>query len=43
MKAIGWRFLSGAQLPPLGKGSGAIEFEVFSVVKMAFLVEVIVD
>jgi hypothetical protein len=26
-----------------GQGNGAIEFEVFAVVKMAFLVEVIVD
>lgn len=34
---------SGRKLTPLGQGSSVIEFEVSAVVKMAFLVEVIVD
>jgi len=33
----------GGQQTPLCQGGGAIELEVFAVVKMAFLVEVIVD
>ncbi len=34
---------SGRKLTPLGKGGGAIEFEVFAAVEVTFLVEVIVD
>ena len=33
----------GRKLTPLGKGDGAVEFEVLAAVKMTFLVEVIVD
>ena len=35
--------VSGRKLAPLGKGSGAVKFEVFAAVKMTFLVEAIVD
>ncbi len=35
--------VSGRKLTPLSKRCGAVEFEVFAVVKMTFLVEVIVD
>ena len=34
---------SGRKLTPLGKGGGAIEFEVFAAVEVTFLVEVIED
>ena len=37
------RYISGRKFTPLGKGGGAIEFEVFAVVEVAFLVEVVVD
>jgi hypothetical protein len=43
MKASGRRFSVGAYFPPLGKCGRAIEFEFFSVAKMTFLVEVVVD
>ncbi len=34
---------SSRKLMPLGKGGGAVEFEVFATVEVPFLVEVIVD
>lgn len=34
---------SGSKLTPLGKGCGAVEFEVFAAVEVTFLIEVIVD
>jgi len=37
------RQILGRELTPLCQGGGTIEFEVFAAVKMAFLVEVIVD
>ena len=37
------RQISGCKLTPLSQSDGAIELEVFTVAKMAFLVEVIVD
>ena len=37
------RQISGRKLTPLRQGGGTIEFEVFAIVKMAFLIEMIVD
>ena len=34
---------SGSKLTPLGKGGGAVEFEVFATVEVTFLIEVIMD
>jgi hypothetical protein len=35
--------LSGSKLPPFRQGGGTIDFEDFTVVKMTFLIEVVVD
>ncbi len=37
------RQISGRKLTLLHQGGGTIEFEVFAIVKMAFLIEMIVD
>ena len=37
------RQISGRKLTPLCQGGGTIEFEVFAIVMMAFLIEMIVD
>lgn len=35
--------VSGSKLTPLGEGGGAIELEVFAAIKVALLVEVVVN
>ena len=37
------RQASSCNLPPLSHGSGAVEFEVFLIVEVTFLVEMVVD